>query len=142
MSGGAFDPRDGLPLEISDDLVDEFALRAFFWDYCSLSINQPLSRGFFHGMEVMLRRYGLRSEVTNACKAVAYATHGKVLSRPHLTHRAEALYSHLLRYLATSLHGHASGDSDGVEPLLIAVLLGLYEVSLHFMHPMYQASPS
>ncbi|THC94915.1 hypothetical protein EYZ11_005598 [Aspergillus tanneri] len=119
-------PEDGPPKEIPDNLIEEFAIRAFFHDYCVAPVNTALSRGFLGGLELMVQRLGLQSPVANACKAVAFASHGLKLSRPFLTQKAETLYHELLVSLTRSTQNPAL--AAGPEMLVIAILLGLYEM--------------
>ncbi|KAL2802931.1 hypothetical protein BJX63DRAFT_437405 [Aspergillus granulosus] len=119
-------PEDGPPNDIPGGLIEELALRAFFHDYCVVPVNTALSRGFLSGLEPMVHRLGLQSPVANACKAVAFASHGLKLSRPFLTQKAETLYHELLGSLARSIQNPAL--AAGPEMLVIAILLGLYEM--------------
>lgn len=119
-------PEDGLPEETSDEKVEEFALRAFLYDYCIVSTNQSLSRGYLNGLELMLNRLGWQSDVAKACKAVAFADHGIKLRRPGLARKAELSYYDLLGSLTKAIHDSAFVNT--AESLTIAMLLGLYEV--------------
>ncbi|KAL4819964.1 hypothetical protein BDW67DRAFT_154393 [Aspergillus spinulosporus] len=119
-------PEDGPPKDIPDGLIEELALRAFFHDYCVVPVNTALSQGFLGGLEPMVHRLGLQSPVANACKAVAFASHGLKLSRPFLTKKGETLYHELLGSVARSIQNHALAASP--EILVIAILLGLYEM--------------
>ena len=120
-------PEDGKPLEVSDEKVEEFALRAFFYDYCIVSMNQHLSRGYLHGLELLVHRLGWQSDLAKACKVVGFANHGIKLNRPVLTWKAEVLYHDVLGSLAEAIKGSTSAATS--ESLMIAMLLGLYEVS-------------
>ena len=119
-------PEDSKPQEVSDEKIEDFALRAFFYDYCIISVNQSLSRGYLNGLEVMLHRLGWQSDLAKACKVVAFANHGIRLCRPILTHKAQVLYHDLLGSLGKALANTAFGTA--AELLVIATLLGLYEV--------------
>ncbi|KAK0516280.1 hypothetical protein JMJ35_000883 [Cladonia borealis] len=114
------------PQEISDEKVEEFALRAFFYDYCIISTNHSLSRGYFDGLELMVQRLGWQSDLAKACKAVGFATHGTKLYRPGLMRKAEVFYYTLLGSLAKAIADPAFVKTT--ESLMIAVLLGLYEM--------------
>jgi hypothetical protein len=106
--------------------MEECVLRAFFYDFCIVPINPTLSRGFLGGLEQMVHRLGMQSQVSKACMAVGYASHGIKLFRPFLVQRAEELYYEGLRSLA-----HAMKDSHAInkeETVVMAILLGLYEV--------------
>ena len=122
-------PKDGgLPKEVSKEKLDEFALRGFFYDYCVVSTNQSLSRGYLGSLELMLYRRGWQSDLAKACKVVEYASHGTLLRRPGLMQKAELMYHDLLGSLAKAIDGAAFANN--AESLTIAMLLGLYEVLL------------
>lgn len=121
-------PEDSRPKEVSAQKAEEFALQAFFYDYCVVSTNQSLSRGYLGGLESMLHRLGLQSDLAKACKVVGFANHGIKLRRPLLTRKAEVLYHELLGSLARAIG--KPGFANTAESLIIAMLLGLYEVSL------------
>ena len=121
-------PEDSKPPEVSDEKVENFAVRAFFYDYCITSMNQSLSRGYLNGLEMMLDRLGWQSDLAKACKVVAFANHGIKLCRPTLTHKAEVLYHDLLGSLGKALANTAFVTT--AESLVTATLLGLYEVFL------------
>jgi hypothetical protein len=111
---------------VSQAESDLLALRAFFYDYCIVPTNQNLSRGFLSGLEMMARRLGPQSDLVKACRAVSYATHGKLLNRPKLVNQAKLLYHELLGSLAAAVGRPASAGST--ETKLTAMLLGLFEV--------------
>ena len=119
-------PEDAKPREVSDEKIEEFALRAFFYDYCILSTNHSISRGYLDGLELMVNRLGWQSDLAKACKVVAFASHGIKLCRPSLTRKAETFNDDLLRSLAKDIQDPAFVNT--AESLTIAMLLGLYEV--------------
>ncbi|KAI9733836.1 MAG: hypothetical protein M1818_007103 [Claussenomyces sp. TS43310] len=119
-------PEDCQPKEVPEEKVEEFALRAFFYDYCVVSTNHSLSRGYLDGLELMLHHLGFQSDLAKACKVVAFADHGIKLRRPVLTRKAELLYHELLGSLARAIENPAFAHT--AEPLMIAMLLGLYEM--------------
>ena len=121
-------PEDGKPKEVSDEKFEEFALRAFFYDYCIVSMNHSISRGYLDGLELMLHHLGLQSDLAKACKVVAFASHGIKLRRPVLTRKAEIMYHDLLGSLARAIENPAFANT--AESLIIVMLLGLYEVFL------------
>ena len=121
-------PEDAKPREVPDEKVEEFALRAFFYDYCIISTNHSISRGYLDGLELMVNRLGWQSDLAKACKVVAFASHGIKLSRPGLTRKAEIFYDDLLGSLAKAIQDPACVNT--VESLTIAMLLGLYEVNM------------
>jgi hypothetical protein len=117
---------DNLPNEVKDAYIEELALRAFFYDYCVTSMNRSLSRGYLDGLESLLHCNGRNSDLAQACKVVAFANHGNKLYRPILLRKAQIMYHDLLGCLARTIADPA--NSSTVESLMIAVLLGLYEV--------------
>ncbi|KAL3446437.1 hypothetical protein BJX65DRAFT_131202 [Aspergillus insuetus] len=126
VPGSSILPPDILPKEVPREIMEECALRAFFYDFCLVPINPTLSRGFLSGLEQMVHRLGMQSQVAKACMAVGYASHGIKLFRPFLVQRAEELYYDGLRSLA-----HAMKDSHAInkeETVVMAILLGLYEI--------------
>ncbi|KAL9065280.1 MAG: hypothetical protein Q9157_007527 [Trypethelium eluteriae] len=96
---------DGRPKEISEEKVEELALRAFIYDYCVVSMNHNLSRGFLDGLELMLHRLGLHSDLAKA---------------------SETMYHELLVSLAKALENPSVANS--AESLMITTILGLYEM--------------
>ena len=119
-------PEDSRPQEITDEKVEELALRAFVYDYCINSINLNLSKGYLNGLESMLHSLGWQSDVAKACKVVAFANHGIAKCRPGLSRKAGVLYHDLLGTLAEAIQDPANGNTT--ESLTIAMLLGFYEV--------------
>ena len=119
-------PEDSLPQEVSDDKDEEFALRAFFYDYCIISNNRSLSRGYLDGLELMLHHLGWQSDLAKACKVVAFSNQSIKLHRPALARKAEISYHNLLGSLAKAIKKPAFVNT--AESLMIAMLLGLYEV--------------
>ncbi|BCS28337.1 uncharacterized protein APUU_61385A, partial [Aspergillus puulaauensis] len=96
-------PVDGKPKEVPVCAMEEYALRPFFYDYCITPVNSSFSRGFLGGLESIVHRQGLQSQVAKACKAVACASHAITLNRPFLTRKAEGLYQELLNALAEAI---------------------------------------
>lgn len=126
-------PEDGCPKEMSIEKTEEFALRAFFYDYCIIPVNRSLCRGYLSGLEAQVRHLGLHSELAKACKVVAFANHGVKLNRPSFMRKAEKMYHDLLGYLAKVIEIPSLANID--ESLTIATLLGLYEVVLFWCPP-------
>lgn len=121
-------PEDCPPQEVPSEKTEEFALRAFFHDYCITSTNPSLSLGHLSGLESIIHHLGWQSNVAKACKAVAYANHGIKLCRPSLTRKAETYYQDLLASLVEAMNNPTTASTTG--SLIIAMLLGLYEVFL------------
>ncbi len=119
-------PEDIFPKEVSEDEIEEYALRSFFYDYPVLSTNREVSRGYLDGLEGMLRHLGPKSDLARACKVVACAGLGIRLCRPGLIKKAEVLYQDLIGSLVRAIEDPAFATS--AESLMTAMLLGLYEV--------------
>jgi hypothetical protein len=122
-------PEDILPAEISQVESNALALRAFFYDYCVVSTNPNLSRGFLSGLEKTVSRLGPNSDLAKACQAVGFGSHGKPLNRPRLVRLAESLYQELLGSLARAIEKPTLANAT--ESRLVAMLLGLYQVAIH-----------
>ncbi|PWY86692.1 hypothetical protein BO70DRAFT_287877 [Aspergillus heteromorphus CBS 117.55] len=135
--GTSFIPDDLPPKEETEESIEGLALRAFFYDYCVPSTNLSLSRGFFHGIERMVHHRGSSSDFAQACKAVAFASHGIKLRRPLLTQNAGMLYHRLIASLAREMSG-SDLSPRSLDVLAIVVLLGVYEMIVaDDMHPGY-----
>ena len=120
------DPAGGRPIEVSQGLAENYCLRAFYYNYCILPVNDAVSRGFLENLEQDIDAYGASSDVAKACRAIALASHGTTLRRPALNATGEASYQALLGSLAKTV---ASTNGETLRgALLTAVLLGLYEV--------------
>lgn len=87
---------DVLPKEVSSAQSNEYAVRSFFYDYCIISENRQLSRDFLDGLEPLLHRLGMESDFAEACKAVTFASHGRVLFRPSVVRQAQFLHHSVL----------------------------------------------
>ena len=114
------------PEELANKCVEEYALRAFFYDYCINSVNERVSKGFLDGLERLIWTIGWQSDLANACRVVAFASHGTFLRRPRLIQQAEDMYQELLSSQAKAIANPVSVNM--IETLLTAMLLGLYEV--------------
>ncbi|KAH7014208.1 uncharacterized protein B0I36DRAFT_338405 [Microdochium trichocladiopsis] len=119
-------PEDFRGAEVTESARLQFALRGFFYDYCVITTNTQLSRGFLSNVELMTRELGLDSHLVKACEAVACAVHGKTLNRPNLVTMAETRYQDLLGELAQLID--YSKPRDEREPWLVAMLLGVYQI--------------
>jgi len=133
VPGTDFLPEDGPPKEVSENRIKELALQAFFYDYSVVSVNSSLSGGFLGGLEPLVQDLGLESHVANACKAAAFASNGIKLRRRFLTQQAETVYHDLLVHLAGSMQTPAASSH---ETLVIAILLGLYQVIFSLQRPL------
>jgi len=61
-------PEDGLPSETSEFESNELSLKAFLYDFRTISDNQNLSRGFLSGLETTAYRLGLNSDLVKLVK--------------------------------------------------------------------------
>jgi hypothetical protein len=112
----------------NDSGIEQRALAAFLDDYCIVSKNKSLSRGYLDDLESLLAHAGPSSDIAKAAKIAAFASLGNKLGEPDLIHRANMLYSDLLRSFQVTMSKAAT--SNTIESLATAVLLGLYEVCL------------
>lgn len=106
--------------------IEQEARLAFFDDYCIVSSNQGLSRGYLHGLQTMISKAGPSSELTQACTITSLADIGNKLRSTTYIERAKGLYSSLLRSFRLRISNEAIFTT--VESLITAALLGLYEV--------------
>lgn len=120
-------PADGSPKEVLDGEVDTRSIQAFLHDFCIVPLSLQASRGYVAGLEPMLLHLGLDSDLSNACRAVSFASPGIKLRRPVLTQTAGRLYHKLLGSLAKAVVDPVLANTP--ESLMMAMLLGLYEVS-------------
>jgi hypothetical protein len=109
--------------------IEQNARCAFFNDYCIVSSNRDLSRGYLHGLQPMITKAGPSSELLQACTIIALTSLGKKLGNAVFVNRAKGLYSLLLQSFRLSISNEAIFTT--VESLFTAALLGLYEVSSH-----------
>ncbi|KAH8691975.1 putative C6 transcription factor [Talaromyces proteolyticus] len=127
VTGSNILPADGRPIEVSEEKSDEYALRAFFYEYNLVSSHQATSRGFLRGLERAFYRHGPHSNLARACRLVASATYGIKLCRPFFLRQADQMYHDLLSSLAISIDDLTSVSMRD-ESILVAILLGLYEI--------------
>lgn len=119
-------PPDACPKEVKVERADQYALQAFFHEYCIPSSNTNISPGFLRSLEQKFYEVVPDSMLKIACQAVAYASCGISLNRPLLSHRAVVLYQGVLSRFAVAIHDPGSIERE--ESLCVAMLLGLYEV--------------
>ncbi|OKL58468.1 hypothetical protein UA08_05976 [Talaromyces atroroseus] len=129
-------PPDTTPKEVNIEQSDDYALGAFFYDYCIASSNNKISPGFLSRLEQMFYSAKSHSMLKKACEAVAYASNGRKLNRPHLKRRGMELYHNVLSWFAVAIHD--SEPTKTPEYLAVTTLLGLYEIitgeEAHFGH--------
>lgn len=107
--------------------IEQEARLEFINDYCIVSSDRGLSRGYLHGLQAMIAKAGPKSELVHACTIVGLASLGKKLSHAAYIERAQSLYSLLLQSFRLSISNEAIFIT--IESLITAALLGLYEVS-------------
>ncbi len=106
--------------------IEEDARRVFFADYCIVSPNQDISRGYLSGLQAMIHKAGITSDVAKSCTTIALASLGRKLQDHRILRKAQNLHTSLLRSFSLSI---SNGDTFiSVESLITATLLGLYEV--------------
>lgn len=113
------DPPDWLSIERD-------ARREFFEDFCIVSANRDLSRGYLHSLQNMIANAGQDSELEKACTIVALNNLGRKLKNCTYIKRAVGAYYTLLRSFRFSISNEAVFTT--IESLMTATLLGLYEV--------------
>jgi hypothetical protein len=126
-------PEDAIPLERSEEESNWLSFRAFLYDFCVTSTNSNLSRGYLHDIEALVGRLGPASDLVKACQAVSFSCHGKVLRRPNLVYKSERLYQKVLGSFAKTINDPILANAT--ESKLVALLLGLYQVSLLLVTP-------
>ena len=117
-----------LPHGFQESEVESFALAAFLEDYCVVSTNRVLSRGYLDGLESILAQADPSCDVAQASKIMALVNFGNRWHRPALVHKARVIYSALLSSFRKTMSNNST--SRTIQSLLTAVLLGLYEVRL------------
>lgn len=117
---------DVIPSETSEAESNSLSLRAFLYDFCVVSTNKHLSKGYLSGLELMVRRSGPDSDLVKACQAVSFALHGKPLNRPKMVHKAATFYQHLLGSLVRAIQSPEVANT--AESRIVVMLLGLYQV--------------
>ena len=115
-------------LDFDNAKFEQRALAKFFSDYCVVSSNRSLSRGYLNGLESLLNYAGTTSDIAQACKMMALACYGTPSTGTALVYKAKAklLYPSLLRSFTNTISNPANLNT--IETLMTAVVLGLYEV--------------
>jgi len=103
----------------------------FLQDYCIVPSDPSLSRGYLDGLPRLVEHYGPSSELSRVLTIVALASYGNKYRRPEVAEKAKILYFELLQTFRSSILDVRS--SNIVASLMTAVLLGLYEVSMHIL---------
>lgn len=117
---------DNRGTEVSNEQLLDYAVRAFFYDFCVLPSDPGGSRGYLSNLEKTVNQLGIHSMLGKSCLAISYITHGQALQRPQLVKNAEAVYHEVVGCLAAAITH--SGPRITAESKLVAMLLGIYEV--------------
>lgn len=80
---------ENLLLGVPEVQLEQRALAALFRDYCIVSTNRLLSRGYLDGLESLLTRAYPSSDVSQAVKGIALISFAKKLSMSDLLHKAK-----------------------------------------------------
>lgn len=120
--------QDVFPPETSQEEGEELALRAFVYDYCTVSANKDLSRGYLSNLGAMSYQVGTRPAFIRACQAISLGSHGKVLRRSLFIEEAESIYHELLGSFARTIGEKTSKIEEN--QILMAMLLGLYQMAM------------
>jgi hypothetical protein len=113
--------------ELSEEQKLDYALRAFFYDFCIVRSDSGAPRGFLSSLERTANDLGSTSILVKTCQAVSYITHGQALQRPHLVYSADTIYNEVLGSLAGAIEHSTSKITK--ESKFVAMLLGIYEVA-------------
>jgi hypothetical protein len=106
--------------------IEQRALSTFLDDYCVVSKDRSLSRGYLDDLEWLLASAGPSSDITKAVRIASFVSLGNKIGEPYLLHRANMMYSELLCSFQITMSRETT--SNTIESLTTAVLLGLYEV--------------
>lgn len=121
-----------VPVQFSSPPAREISITedpvGFFLDqYVICSADARVSRGFLGGLPPFLAKAHPSSNLVQAVEIVAWATVGNRLDRPDLLMNARKQYVSILNSFQTLLQCCQMGEPT-VEALVIAILLGLYEI--------------
>ena len=106
--------------------IEQRALSTFFDDYCVVSNDRSLSRGYLNDLECLLASAGPSSDITKAVRITSFASLGNKIGEPYLLHQANMIYSELLCSFQITMSREST--SNTIESLTTAVLLGIFEV--------------
>ena len=111
---------------VNDPEIEQCALATFLDDYCIVSKDKSMSRGYLTDLESLLVNAGPSTDLARAVKVVALASLGNKLVDQDLALRAHILYSNLLSSFQVTMS--KTTTSNTIESLTTVLLLGLYEV--------------
>lgn len=126
VKAGPRHPRPITLMSADDQLVND-SVNSFYDDYVVVSANPAVSRGFLDGIQHLIRFAGESSDVAQAARVVALGGVANRLGRLDLLNRSRSMYGTLLRSFQKTLLDPRT--SNTMESLMIATLLGIYEVS-------------
>ena len=113
-------------LDMNWDPEVRAAFIRFFSDFVLVPKDRSLTRGYFDGLEHLLTKAGLKSELFRATRIVALANAANTLGSYDLLYKAHTQYSDTLVAFQKSLNDSTRCNND--EALMTAALLGLYEM--------------
>ncbi|KAL2813214.1 hypothetical protein BDW59DRAFT_178279 [Aspergillus cavernicola] len=112
---------------INEISTTEDAVGFFLNQYVICSTDPRVSRGFLDGLPSLLATAHPSSDLVQAVEIVAWTSLGNQLARPDLLARARRQYVSLLRTFQVLLQS-CQLLAPTMEALVIAILLGLYEI--------------
>jgi hypothetical protein len=110
------------------NISEDYLFGIFFQDYCITPRDASMSRGYLSGLPNLVKTFGSSSNIAQAAKTVALASLGNLVKKPILLETAKLSYSRVLQTLRTTILD--SNPEIIYQNFMVAVLLGLYEVSL------------
>lgn len=112
---------------MSEIYTTEYTVRLFLDQYVIHTIDPRISRGFLDGLPSLLAKAEPSSDLVHAVEIVAWASLGNRFSWHDLLLKARKQYISLLQSFQVLLLS-CQVHSPTVEALVIAILLGLYEI--------------
>ncbi|KAB5560063.1 hypothetical protein GE09DRAFT_962485 [Coniochaeta sp. 2T2.1] len=136
-------PDDVVPAETSEEESNTLSMRAFLYDFCLVSTNRDLSKGYLSSLETVIRQSGGgHSCLAKACATISFATHGKPLNRPSLVKKARIFCDELVSSMREGIWCPSKTDTAYFK--MLVMLMGIYEIvvagdqdldnDLHFIH--------
>lgn len=129
--GDGDDPEDHghTVLQQEPNISEDYLFGTFFQDYCITPRDASISRGYLRGLPNLVKAFGSSSNIAQATKTVALANLGNLCKKHIFLEMAKLSYSRVLQTLRTAILD--SNPEIIYQNLMVAVLLGLYEVSVH-----------
>jgi hypothetical protein len=110
------------------NISEDYLFGIFFQDYCITPRDASMSRGYLSELPNLVKTFGSTSNIAQAAKTVALASLGNLVKKPIFLETAKLSYSRVLQTLRTTILD--SNPEIIYQNFMVAVLLGLYEVSL------------